>query len=231
MMENELNTRECRESQTTLRDLQMELMRKSMHVGSRAFAVEGQVKEKTRCCQLLKDLSEKFKALKTEHQILLKESEDYKKCLSDAYRAQRSAPKGMDQRTHLLLNKRTTNEVSHEHMSALLLDSIVDKHAIDIEPDYVKAIQVIVGVAYCCYPQDLPHHFNVMILGSRQPPTDRLPPNTTTSRGATDPSPYSDDDGVAEVDPNVHPKDDGTTVILDEEEDDEEDLFNDDYLK
>ncbi|KAE8809311.1 protein STRICTOSIDINE SYNTHASE-LIKE 3-like [Hordeum vulgare] len=61
--------------------------------------------------------------------------------------------------------------------------------------------------------------------------TDRLPPNTTTSRGATDPSSYSDDDGVAEVDPNVHPENDGTTVILDEEEDDGEDLFNDDYLK
>ncbi|KAI4978354.1 hypothetical protein ZWY2020_014908 [Hordeum vulgare] len=50
--------------------------------------------------------------------------------------------------------------------------------------------------------------------------TDRLPPNTTTSRGATDPSSYSYDDGEAEVDPNVHP-----------EEDDGEDLFNDDYLK
>ncbi|KAI4988406.1 hypothetical protein ZWY2020_030036 [Hordeum vulgare] len=84
MRENELKTKECREAQTSLRDLQMELMRKSMHVGSLAFAVEGQVKEKTRWCQLLKDLSEKFKALKTEHQILLKESEDYKKCLSDA---------------------------------------------------------------------------------------------------------------------------------------------------
>ncbi|KAM3271694.1 hypothetical protein ACQJBY_042102 [Aegilops geniculata] len=84
MRENELKTKECREAQTSLRDLQMELMRKSMHVGSLAFAVEGQVKEKTRWCQLLKDLSEKFKALKTEHQILLKESEEYKRCLSDA---------------------------------------------------------------------------------------------------------------------------------------------------
>ncbi|KAI5001434.1 hypothetical protein ZWY2020_026084 [Hordeum vulgare] len=33
-------------------------------------------------------------------------------------------------------------QVSHEHMSALLLDIIVDKHAIDIEPDYLKAIKV-----------------------------------------------------------------------------------------
>ncbi|KAF7063263.1 hypothetical protein CFC21_069790 [Triticum aestivum] len=84
MRENDLKTKECHEAQTSLRDLQMELMRKSMHVGSLAFAVEGQVKEKTRWRQLLKDLSEKFKALKTEHQILLKESEEYKKCLSDA---------------------------------------------------------------------------------------------------------------------------------------------------
>ncbi|KAE8776365.1 DNA replication licensing factor mcm2 [Hordeum vulgare] len=57
-------------------------------------------------------------------------------------------------------------------------------------------------------------------LGSPGFSTDRLPPNTTTSRGATDPSSYSDDDGEAEVDPNVHP-----------EEDNGEDLFNDDYLK
>lgn len=31
---------------------------------------------------------------------------------------------------------------SHEHMSALLLDSIVDKHAIDIEADYLKMVKV-----------------------------------------------------------------------------------------
>ncbi|KAE8796380.1 DNA replication licensing factor mcm2 [Hordeum vulgare] len=68
-------------------------------------------------------------------------------------------------------------------------------------------------------------------LGSSGFSTDRVPPNTTTSRGATDPSSYSDDDGEAKVDPNVHPEDDGTTVILDEEEDDGEDLLNDDYLK
>ncbi|KAI5014542.1 hypothetical protein ZWY2020_055932 [Hordeum vulgare] len=68
-------------------------------------------------------------------------------------------------------------------------------------------------------------------LGSPGFSTDRVPPNTTTSHGATDPSSYSDNDGEAEVDPNVHPEDDGTTVILDEEEDDGEDLLNDDYLK
>lgn len=83
MRENELKSRECHEAQASLHELQMELMRKSMHVGSLAFAVEGQVKEKSRWCQLLKDLSEKFKALKSEHQKLLQESEEYKKCLAD----------------------------------------------------------------------------------------------------------------------------------------------------
>ncbi|KAI4996060.1 hypothetical protein ZWY2020_041158 [Hordeum vulgare] len=68
-------------------------------------------------------------------------------------------------------------------------------------------------------------------LGSPGFSTDRVPPNTTTSRGATDPSSYSDDDGEAEDDPNVHPEDNGTTVILDGEEDVGEDLFDDDYLK
>ncbi|KAI4980142.1 hypothetical protein ZWY2020_020627 [Hordeum vulgare] len=68
-------------------------------------------------------------------------------------------------------------------------------------------------------------------LGSSGFSTDRLPPNTITNRGATDPSSYSDNDGKAEVDPNVLPEDDGATVIRDEEEDDGEDLFNDDYLK
>jgi hypothetical protein len=31
---------------------------------------------------------------------------------------------------------------SHENMSVLLLDSIVDKHAIDIEDDYLKMVKV-----------------------------------------------------------------------------------------
>lgn len=53
-------------------------------VDARWLSVEGQVKEKSHWCQLLKDLSEKFKALNSEHQIILKESEKDEKCLSDA---------------------------------------------------------------------------------------------------------------------------------------------------
>ncbi|XP_062202871.1 kinesin-like protein KIN-14R [Phragmites australis] len=83
MRENELKTRECREAEESLHDLKMELMRKSMHVGSLAFAVEGQVKEKSRLCQLLKELSEKFKVLKSEHKNLRQESLEYKKCVLD----------------------------------------------------------------------------------------------------------------------------------------------------
>ncbi|WVZ51830.1 hypothetical protein U9M48_002936 [Paspalum notatum var. saurae] len=61
--------------------------------------------------------------------------------------------------------------------------------------------------------------------------TDRLPPNTT-SRGATDPSSYSDDDGEAEVDPNVLPEDDDPAAAAapDEEDEEGEDLYNDNYL-
>ncbi|KAK3140249.1 hypothetical protein QOZ80_5AG0398110 [Eleusine coracana subsp. coracana] len=84
MRENEVKTRECREAQKTLHDMKMELMRKSMHVGSLASAVEGQVKEKSRLCQLLNELSEKFKVLKLEHQNLRQESLEYKNCILDA---------------------------------------------------------------------------------------------------------------------------------------------------
>ncbi|OEL38553.1 Kinesin-like protein KIFC3 [Dichanthelium oligosanthes] len=84
MRENVLKTRECREAQESLRDLQMELMRKSMHVGSLASAVEGQVKEKSRLCQFINELSEKFKVLKLEHQNLRQESLEYKNCVLDA---------------------------------------------------------------------------------------------------------------------------------------------------
>ncbi|CAD6269327.1 unnamed protein product [Miscanthus lutarioriparius] len=84
MRENELKSRQCREAQELLHDLQMELMRKSMHVGSLASAVEGQVKEKSRLCQLLKELGEKFMVLKLEHQNLRQESLEYKKCVLDA---------------------------------------------------------------------------------------------------------------------------------------------------
>ncbi|TVU49026.1 hypothetical protein EJB05_00317, partial [Eragrostis curvula] len=84
MRENEVKTRECREAQKSLHDMRMELMRKSIHVGSLASAVEGQVKEKSRLCQLLKDLSEKFKVLKSEHQNLRQESVEYQKCIMDS---------------------------------------------------------------------------------------------------------------------------------------------------
>ncbi|KAM0849598.1 hypothetical protein ACQ4PT_053629 [Festuca glaucescens] len=99
MRGNELKSKECHQTRTSLHELQMEPMRKSMHVDSLAcslgtfsetfvghasIAVEGQVKEKSHWCQLLKDLSEKFKALNSEHQIILKESEKDEKCLSDA---------------------------------------------------------------------------------------------------------------------------------------------------
>ncbi|KAG8092880.1 hypothetical protein GUJ93_ZPchr0012g21949 [Zizania palustris] len=97
MRENELKSRECHEAQASLHELKMELMRKSMHVGSLAFAVEGQVKEKGRWCQLLKDLSEKFKALKSGHLILLQESLECKRFVADATHMTRTIQQHVNQ--------------------------------------------------------------------------------------------------------------------------------------
>lgn len=81
--ENEQKSRECQEAWTSLHELQMERMRQSIHVGSLAFAVEGQVKEKSRWFQSLEDLSEKFKMLKIEHAKLSEEALEYRRCLAD----------------------------------------------------------------------------------------------------------------------------------------------------
>ncbi|KAG8386512.1 hypothetical protein BUALT_Bualt03G0156200 [Buddleja alternifolia] len=72
--ENELKSRECEEAWRSLKELQNELMRKSMHVGSLAFAIEGQVKEKGRWFSSLRDLTRKLKFLKMEHSRLSEEA-------------------------------------------------------------------------------------------------------------------------------------------------------------
>ncbi|WOL07891.1 hypothetical protein Cni_G16641 [Canna indica] len=84
--ENELKSRECNQAWLKLQDLQMELMQKSMHVGSLAFAIEGQVKEKSRWFQLLANLSEKFQLLKLEHVKLSGEALEFKRFLADISR-------------------------------------------------------------------------------------------------------------------------------------------------
>lgn len=90
--ENQQKSRECQEACNSLKELQNELMRKSMHVGSlgmdipfslslviyymtknlvllnqyfgyAAFAIEGQVKEKSRWFSSLRDLTRKLKVL------------------------------------------------------------------------------------------------------------------------------------------------------------------------
>ncbi|KAF5728089.1 kinesin-related protein 2 [Tripterygium wilfordii] len=81
--ENQLQSRECKEACNSLKELQDELMRKSMHVGSLAFAIEGQVKEKSKWFSLLRDLTRKLKIMKMEHMTLLEEASAYKKCLAD----------------------------------------------------------------------------------------------------------------------------------------------------
>ncbi|KAF6139021.1 hypothetical protein GIB67_010747, partial [Kingdonia uniflora] len=79
----ELKNKECDDAWLSLWELQNELMRKSMHVGSLAYAKEGQMKEKSRWLSSLRDLPNKFKMLKMEHTRLSAEALEYKKCIKD----------------------------------------------------------------------------------------------------------------------------------------------------
>ncbi|KAK8527615.1 hypothetical protein V6N12_054821 [Hibiscus sabdariffa] len=81
--ENQLKTKECQEACKSLQNLQNELMRKSMHVGSLAFAIEGQVKEKSRWFSSLRDMTRKLKIMKMEHIKLSEEVSLYKNCIMD----------------------------------------------------------------------------------------------------------------------------------------------------
>ncbi|KAF8111237.1 hypothetical protein N665_0076s0224 [Sinapis alba] len=81
--ENQRKSRECEEALNSLHELQNELMRKSMHVGSLAFAVEGQVKEKSRWFSSLRDLTRKLKIMKMEQIKLLEEASTYKSLVQD----------------------------------------------------------------------------------------------------------------------------------------------------
>ncbi|XP_047163257.1 kinesin-like protein KIN-14Q isoform X2 [Vigna umbellata] len=81
--ENQQKSKECQEAWNSLKELQNELMRKSMHVGSLAFAIEGQVKEKSRWFSSLRDLTRKLKILKMEHMKLLEEAEESKNYQAD----------------------------------------------------------------------------------------------------------------------------------------------------
>ncbi|KAK4398260.1 Kinesin-like protein KIN-14Q [Sesamum angolense] len=81
--ENELKSRECQEAWTSLKELQNELMRKSMHVGSLAFAIEGQVKEKGRWFSSLRDLTRKLKIMKMDHIRLSEDASFFKQYLAE----------------------------------------------------------------------------------------------------------------------------------------------------
>ncbi|CAL0310234.1 unnamed protein product [Lupinus luteus] len=83
---NQQKSKECQEAWNSLKELQNELMRKSMHVGSLAFAVEGQVKEKSRWFSSLRDMTRKLKIMQMEHIKLLEEANAYKKCQANHMR-------------------------------------------------------------------------------------------------------------------------------------------------
>lgn len=76
--ENELKCKECAEAWKSLNELQNELMRKSMHVGSLAFAIEGQVKEKSRWFSSLRNLTRNLKILKMNQIKVSEEALSYK---------------------------------------------------------------------------------------------------------------------------------------------------------
>ncbi|TXG65578.1 hypothetical protein EZV62_006853 [Acer yangbiense] len=81
--ENQLKSTESHEAVKSLQELQNELMRKSMHVGSLAFAIEGQVKEKSKWFSSLRDLTRKLKIMKMEQIKLSEEASAHKKCVAD----------------------------------------------------------------------------------------------------------------------------------------------------
>ncbi|KAH9605111.1 hypothetical protein KSS87_019846 [Heliosperma pusillum] len=81
--ENQTTSNECQKALKSLHELQSELMRKSMHVGSLAFAVEGQVKEKSKWFSALRDLKRQLKILKMEQISISEEAQKYKICLQD----------------------------------------------------------------------------------------------------------------------------------------------------
>ncbi|PKU71568.1 Kinesin-4 [Dendrobium catenatum] len=99
--ENELKSQECHEAWASLRELQMELMRKSLHVGSLAFAVEGQVKDKGRWCLCVGDLWEKFKLMKQEHSKIKEEALEFKNCFADMIGRMSSVLPLMDNHSNL----------------------------------------------------------------------------------------------------------------------------------
>ncbi|XXG74727.1 hypothetical protein AAC387_Pa07g3375 [Persea americana] len=99
--ENELKSKECHQAWMSLQELQNELMRKSMHVGSLAYAVEGQVKEKSRWFSSLHALSKKFKSLKIQHLKLSEEALQCRKCLTDVTQMAEAIQSSMNQRANL----------------------------------------------------------------------------------------------------------------------------------
>ncbi|XP_043700677.1 kinesin-like protein KIN-14Q isoform X2 [Telopea speciosissima] len=111
--ENELKSKECQEAWISLHELRNELMRKSMHVGSLAFAIEGQVKEKSRCFSSLRDLTRKLKILKMEHITLSEEASEYKKCLTD-----------MTQITNIIQSKMNQHVVTEKELNEVKLKFI-----------------------------------------------------------------------------------------------------------
>ncbi|KAF6148302.1 hypothetical protein GIB67_025521 [Kingdonia uniflora] len=90
----ELKNKECEDTWLSLRELQNELMRKSMHVGSLACNLfwatlypslchRGTSEGEVTWFSSLRDLTNKLKMLKMEHNRISAEALEYKKCIKD----------------------------------------------------------------------------------------------------------------------------------------------------
>lgn len=118
--ENEIKSKECHEAWKSLRDLQNELMRKSMHVGSLAYAVEGQVKEKSRWFSSLRELSEKSKVLKTQQLKLSEEALQCRMmCVEDV--------NTMSTAIQSALNQHTDLEKEHENLKLKFIEGAKER--------------------------------------------------------------------------------------------------------
>ncbi|XP_020540493.1 kinesin-like protein KIN-14Q isoform X2 [Jatropha curcas] len=109
--ENHLKNRECQDAWKSLKDLQNELMRKSMHVGSLAFAIEGQVKEKSRWFSSLRDMARQLKLMKVEHIRLSEEALAYRQFLAD-----------MDEMGSMIQSKMKQQQDSHEDLKIKFME-------------------------------------------------------------------------------------------------------------
>lgn len=108
----------CAEWRQAQHSLMADLMRKSMHVGSLAFAIEGQVKEKTRWFSCLSLVARNLEALKLQHLHVAAQASSAHQSLLPYLAALQSAV----DRQSLLNSQLRTAALERKHLYNTLLD-------------------------------------------------------------------------------------------------------------